>query len=65
MYLIVAPEGCERVERGLLKFGIADLPVRGDRMVLEYPYGAAEAQLRELGFFARRHLTWMLYEFKD
>lgn len=65
LYMVVTPEARERVERSILAFALTDLPIRGDRIILEYPYGVAGSQLRELGFYARRNLTWMMHEFKD
>lgn len=64
LILVVEPEARDAVEKGILVRGLTDLPSIGGEIVLDYPSGHAESQLKELGFFPRRTLTWMGCEIK-
>ena len=57
--LIVEPEYRGRIEASLLSAALESYRDTQWGYLLEYPHDAAEEALRELGFRARRTLTWM------
>lgn len=63
LILIVDPNAHGRVEVGLLARGLVELPKKGP-VVLDYPVGDAEDELKELGFHPKRTLTWMALELR-
>jgi ribosomal protein S18 acetylase RimI-like enzyme len=58
LLLAVEPEGHGRVEDGLIRHAIHELP-RQARLLLEYAPGRCDETLSALGFLPGRCLTWM------
>jgi ribosomal protein S18 acetylase RimI-like enzyme len=58
LLLAAEPGGWGRVEDGLIRQAIRELP-RGARLLLEHPPGRADGVLSALGFLPGRCLTWM------
>lgn len=61
MILITDPIAHGRVETGLLARGLTELPIKGS-VILDYPVGVAEDELKGMGFHPERTLTWMELE---
>jgi ribosomal protein S18 acetylase RimI-like enzyme len=59
LFLVVDDDGRERVEEDLLAHGLADLPMQGKQIWLNYLAEVAGNSLQELGFRRSRTLTWM------
>lgn len=58
LLLAVEPEGRGRVEEGLIRQAMRELPQQA-RLLLEYPAGQCDDLLSALGYLPGRCLTWM------
>jgi ribosomal protein S18 acetylase RimI-like enzyme len=57
--LVVDPECRGEIERPLLSAGLKAFKDKQKILLLDYPIGMADEDLRELGFRSQRTLTWM------
>ena len=62
LFMITAEAGRDRIEAQLLRSCLSQLPVKNAQLILEYIDGVADAQIRDLGLFPVRSLTWMELE---
>lgn len=60
--LVVDPELRGVIERPLLCAGLRSLHDKQKKILLDYPVGMADQDLRDLGFRSQRTLTWMSKE---
>lgn len=59
MVLLVDPDMRGRIEKHLINAALNRLSAGKREMILDYPAGIAEQDLRDLGFERKRTLTWM------